>query len=322
MSFKKSLFTTLLLFFSSTALSASLIFTFDNDGVYGVDHDYSNGVFLSYYSDDLALPVRLLPFTSMSSFQSPIVHRWGLTLGQRMWTPEDIDIKTPQPNQRPYTGLLYLQGDYLNLTSNQAERFSLMLGSTGPNSLAEPSQQFIHSLTGSTEPNGWDYQVKNQAIINLELESYRVLYRSALVKSNQHEIQNISRLMAGNFRSEIATGMMWRWGNNLESSVGGARISIATPVNAGMFMSNSQGSYLFLGAEGRYRFNDITIDGNTPDGVYSADLESLQASAVAGGVWYNSHYGASLSFSAKTPDFEQDNNSIYGISSLSLFMFF
>ncbi|NCO46451.1 MAG: DUF2219 family protein, partial [Vibrio sp.] len=87
--------------------------------------------------------------------------------------------------------------------------------------------------------------------------------------------------------------------------------------------------FLFGGVEGRYRFNDITIEGDRPlNGLdhpseyYQVNLENLQATAVVGAAWYIQQVGASLTFTANTPEYKEDKSSIHGVGNISLFAFF
>ncbi|MGY6469215.1 DUF2219 domain-containing protein, partial [Vibrio parahaemolyticus] len=51
-------------------------------------------------------------------------------------------------------------------------------------------------------------------------------------------------------------------------------------------------------------------------------LENWQARAVAGATWYNQNYGASLTLTVKTPEYEESQTDVYGTGSFSVFAFF
>ncbi|PMH44993.1 hypothetical protein BCU68_11150 [Vibrio sp. 10N.286.49.B3] len=302
--------------------AGTVAFNIDNDGVFGVDRDYTNGLYLSYFSNEFAYtPLLLTPLANTFGTFPNASHKWGITVSQKMWTPEEIEEADPQPNQRPYAGVLSFQFDYANLSSYRTDRYGLLLGLTGENSLADIAQSFIHSITGSTKPEGWEHQVEDAFLVNLDFETHNVFQRSKWLWHEQ-ELQSISRIMVGNYRSELATGAMWRWGAGLRDSVGASRIAFEDSINPGMLRSKSRGYYFFAGIEGRYRFNDITIEGDVPDTVYPVTLQNLQASASFGAVWYNQRYGGSFTLSAKNSDFKEDKTNIYTIGSLNLFASF
>ncbi|MDF5496261.1 DUF2219 family protein, partial [Vibrio parahaemolyticus] len=158
---------------------------------------------------------------------------------------------------------------------------------------------------------------------------YRVfnkLMRSEEQKT-QWEITNINDINAGNFRSDVSQGVMFRWGTNLANSIGAANISVESPFSASMIAQNTSSWFLFTGFEGRYRFNDMTIEGDRPgipepSAPYDVTLQNWQASAVAGVSWYNQNYGASITFTIKTPDYEEAQTDVYGTGSFSVFAFF
>ncbi|MEJ6042865.1 lipid A-modifier LpxR family protein, partial [Vibrio cholerae] len=91
------------LLFISTYAAAAQTSTFslsiDNDGVFGVDQNYTNGLFLSYTSGTIT-PYWLAKPLSLSIWGAPSLDKWEFTLGHKMWTPSDIELTKPQPNER------------------------------------------------------------------------------------------------------------------------------------------------------------------------------------------------------------------------------
>ena len=69
-----------------------------------------------------------------------------------MYTPSDIEATTPQINDRPYAGYFHGEFNYISLHPQQAQRFNLTIGATGEDSLAEESQDIVHGIVGSDEP--------------------------------------------------------------------------------------------------------------------------------------------------------------------------
>ncbi|MGF1754655.1 lipid A deacylase LpxR family protein [Vibrio makurazakiensis] len=309
--------------FAAQANSGTVTFSLDNDGLFGVDQDYTNGLFLSYYSDEIAPPAFMAPISSsFGTFQGGASHKWGFTLGQTIYTPENIESAVPEENARPYAGVLYGQFDFANISGHRVDKYGLFFGSTGPGSLADSAQNFVHSITKSTEPLGWDYQVQDKILYNFDFETHNALLRLRSFGGLEHELKNVSRVMIGNYRTEVATGMMWRWGTGLDASVGASRMTIENSFNPGFIMQGSTGAHIFAGIEGRYRFNDVTIDGPLPEEVYPVTVNNTQATATIGAVWYINNFGASFTAAAKTADFEEDTNDLYGVGNLTLFAMF
>ena len=152
--------------------SGSISFTIDNDGIVGTDKNYTNGIFLAYHSPSSPLlsdvaPGSIQQVASFLPFEKETAKGWKIVLGQQIWTPEDIESTTPVEDERPYAGLLFLETSVYQYSPNRTDQYSFMLGTVGPNSLAEQGQKFIHGIIGSDEPMGWDYQIENQIVFNL-----------------------------------------------------------------------------------------------------------------------------------------------------------
>lgn len=91
---------------------------------------------------------------------------------------------------------------------------------------------------------------------------------------------------------------MLRWGTDLENNFGAAQISVENPFTPGMIGASNQGWFVFTGIEGRYRFNDVTIEGDRPlNGLdqpaeyYQVHIEPWQATAVVGFAMYARSFG-------------------------------
>lgn len=305
---------------------STISFTLDNDGIFGVDQDYTNGIFLSYATEQLRRDAEWGWLSLNESSNQTNVDKIELVLGHKMWTPSDIEADYPLVNDRPYAGYLHTEINYLTLTADRAVRYNFTIGATGESSLSDKAQDIVHGITGSTDPQGWEYQIDDEIAFSVGYRAFNKLMRSE-ASTQQWEITNVTDINAGNFRSDISQGVMFRWGTNLANSIGAANISVESPFHASMIAKSTSSWFLFTGFEGRYRFNDITIEGDRsgipePSEPYDVTLQNWQASAVAGATWYNQNYGASLTFTVKTPDYKEAQTDVYGTGSLSLFAFF
>ncbi|SUP50504.1 exonuclease [Vibrio metschnikovii] len=122
---------------------------------------------------------------------------------------------------------------------------------------------------------------------------------------------------------------MLRWGTDLAANFGSAQIDSETPFRAGMIGASRSAWFVFAGLEARYRFNDLTIEGDRPlDGLplqpsaYQVTLEPLQATAVLGVVWYGPHVGASFTLTTSNAEYKESKHRTHGTGALSLFAFF
>ncbi len=320
-----------LLLFSVSAFASqnpTITFNIDNDGIFGVDRDYTSGVFFTFTSGAVRPTWLTLPF-SLALFGAPSLDKVEVTLGHKMWTPSDIELETPEPNERPYAGLLHSEFSYISLHPMQAQRFSFLFGTTGENAFSEQAQKFIHTLTKSTDPNGWAYQIEDKVVTNFGYTGHFNISRRRDIFGTEVELSNISEVNYGDYRSDVSTGVMLRWGRDLAGNFGSAGISVENPFRAGMIGASNFGWFLFGGIEGRYRFNDITIEGERPledleypASYYEVSLQRWQATAVVGAAWYSRFFAASLTTTLNTREFKEDGNLLHGTGGLSFYAFF
>ncbi|MGH8493770.1 MAG: lipid A deacylase LpxR family protein [Moraxellaceae bacterium] len=123
------------------------------------------------------------PLLIKTDEQSQFRHSWGL--GQIIQTPSDLTLNPPDPDDQPYAGLLYGSCGAHAQAEDRAESLGLMLGVVGPLSLAEKTQDIAHRVTGSEYPQGWDYQLVNEPVLNLVYDRQRVMTSFSL---NGHSI--------------------------------------------------------------------------------------------------------------------------------------
>ncbi|MDN3614568.1 lipid A deacylase LpxR family protein [Vibrio gallaecicus] len=324
----------ILLSFSSIASERStLTFALDNDGIFGVDQDYTNGLFFSYTSAGIT-PNEWTKPLSLSLWGAASLDKWEVTLGHKMYTPSDIEVETPSANDRPYAGYLHTEINYISLHPQQAQRFNITLGTTGERALSEDAQKLVHSITKSDDPLGWEYQVDDEYAGSIGYLTHLNLLRSPAVANTDWEVSNIIEVNVGNFRSDVSTGFMMRWGTDLGGNFGAATITTENPFRPGMIGASNNGWFTYAGLEGRYRFNDLTIEGDRSGvdkyahengqnpAIYDVTLEHVQATAVAGVAWYNQYVGAAFALTVKTPDYEEAKEKIYTTGGITFFTFF
>ena len=106
-------------------------------------------------------------------------------INQKIYTPDNKNLTTPQPNDRPYCATLtgsyeiWSKSDYL--INNETVRQTFEVGVLGPAALGEQAQNGVHGLlTRMGRPNdpamGWKNQLKNEPVANYYHERYNTLY--------------------------------------------------------------------------------------------------------------------------------------------------
>lgn len=259
--------------------ASTLSFSIDNDSLAGTDREYSSGLFLRWSSTYEAI-------------------NYSVEMASQLWTPSDIEQSLPQPNERPYTGLFYLKSRAYQQTINQTIIGSFLIGTVGDSSKAEYGQSFMHSIVGSPDPKGWEYQIYDDFVYQIGLEAHHLLLRG-----DKNEFSVSGRGLAGNFQSEIALATTYRFGTDLASTFGSTSTQAGNNIDVSLLSNSSEGSFFFFTLEARYRFNDITIEGDMPAENADLTIKNIQAAASTGITYYKDSFGAMLSFTIQSKQF-------------------
>lgn len=264
------------------------------------DRHYTQGANLSYLSGNITPGGAWdQPFNRLDEWL-PILEGTGAhqrkiqwSVGQSIFTPEDLRRSNPDPTDRPYAGWLYTGGDLLQDQDGRAlEDLELLLGMVGPGSLAGEAQNAWHSSNGFGEVHGWSRQLHTEPGLVL---SYERKWRFEQPLPANLAVDAVPELGAslGNVLTYGEAGGILRFGQNLGADYGPARIRPALS-GGGWFdadkMSMPVGWYFFLGAEGRAVGRNIFLDGNTWQSSRSVDKKPLVTDIV---------YGASLFWTDK-----------------------
>lgn len=149
-------------------------FEIANDVVFGSDNQFTNGWSVQKHS---AGAVRFDELEGVPGFGrgmaqwflpqgQGLTYRNALIIGQNMATPEDIQDPDIILNDVPYHGLLAVEGSWTAFNDKNLTGFAVTAGLVGKYSMAEFVQTSVHSLTGSTDPQGWDHQLDNEPVLN------------------------------------------------------------------------------------------------------------------------------------------------------------
>jgi len=155
-----------------TPRNVSVDLYWENDSVFfkpnhPTDRWYTNGVGFSVLWDDPQVTdqVNDVPWLTLLGEvdRAPV----GFTVGQLMFTPDDITQPSLIRNERPYAGYLYAAGILQLVRGNSVDHFQVEIGQTGDASLGEDAQQAVHDLIGDDEPRGWSNQVDDELQVQL-----------------------------------------------------------------------------------------------------------------------------------------------------------
>jgi lipid A 3-O-deacylase len=171
---KIKLIVTTLLFCISTAqllaqnCTQEFGFQSDNDSflAQGSDRYYTNGLFIFYR--------RGMEFKNPKLANKVL----GIEIGQKLFNAQTGGVPDSTYIDRPFAGYLYAGVNINYLFRNESNfKIGLQAGVIGPAAKGKEVQQIIHNTFGFYELNGWQYQIKNNAQINLSAEYNKLLVR-------------------------------------------------------------------------------------------------------------------------------------------------
>ena len=107
-------------------------------------------------------------------------------------------------DDRPYaaTAMLHLDCTSLDLTNRSVIYGSLTVGVIGPVAQGREIQTAIHRVTGNFIPLGWQYQIRNDLLLN-----YALRYQYMLVDGRVSDLYTYARGDAGTLQCRLGVGL-------------------------------------------------------------------------------------------------------------------
>ena len=295
----------------------------ENDTFGNADHYYTNGVglSLSHTGPSWADPLfNLLPWRESRRTVS-------YTLGQGMFTPDNIKQKIPDPTDRPYAGVLAFA---LGLDADQPNRYDglrLIAGVVGPASGAEDVQKWVHGIVASDKPQGWDSQLHNEPILNLAYEHRHRFRLLGTAEGWSTEAIPVASIALGNMLTQGQLAGVVRLGYRMPQTFGPTPLRGITQVppprptasdNASFW--KSLGFALHGGVGANLVLRDVTLDGNLFSDSAHVESKLFVPGALAGVEIGNRHFLATFSYIWLGKEFEgQKNPSSFGALTVSYF---
>jgi lipid A 3-O-deacylase len=135
----------------------------------------------------------------------------GQALGQNFYTPGDITVAGPQPDDRPWAGWLYYGVTAQKVIDHGSmESLEIDLGIVGPAAGGKFVQKTWHELVGAREPRGWGNQLRNEPGVMVTWVKRVRLFASQSIDFTGHHGWN-----AGNVMTALAIGGTLRMGKGL-----------------------------------------------------------------------------------------------------------
>jgi len=236
----------------------------ENDTFGNTDRYYTNGISFALTHSGAGWMENIADCLPWGHGYSTI----GYEITQAMITPYDKELTIPDPKDRPYAGI-FLVGITLHVEqANSYHGIKLVTGVMGPSSLAKETQKEVHRHVNSAQPEGWDYQLGDEPVLNLVYE-YRYKFR---LKDKRHgwaiEALPIAGGCLGNLLTQGQVGGYLRVGYNIPDDFGSTLMRgighLPPPKYNGNSKSNSNWHFSFYsGCSVNMVLRDITLDGNT-----------------------------------------------------------
>jgi len=293
----------------------------ENDTFGGTDQFYTDGIYLSVSHTGPSWLDPAADWLPCGKGRRTVSY----DIGQAMLTPSDTQSAVPDPNDRPYAGILSVGLSLHIERSNSYHGLRFITGVVGPWSLAEETQKAVHKLVGSGEPQGWSYQLENEPVLNLVYE-YRHKFRLTGPPGGWAiEALPLANGMLGNVLIQGAVGGLMRLGYNVPDDFGVtlARGMGQLPPPQRTRREGSKAGWgisIHGGAMGTLVLRNITLDGNTFVDSPSVDKKYFVPVAGVGASINHRHFLASFTYVFYGREFDgQEDISEFGAISLSYF---
>jgi lipid A 3-O-deacylase len=238
-------------------------FTLENDFFAGTDRHYTNGLQLAFVTPLASVPAAIRALPPFDRSDSPEV---VFAVGQRIYTPADIESPVPDPHDRPYAGWLYGLADVQTRNDEAIDHVTITFGVVGPAAFARQTQDAFHVLTGSERVEGWNSQLRNEPAFTLGLERAWPAVAQGRLGPYRSDLALRTGITLGNVLAYANAGTVWRVGTALPADFPATHISLGPPRDGFRGSGGEVGWYGWLGADARLVARNLFIDGNTFQG--------------------------------------------------------
>lgn len=148
-------------------------FSYDNDYFGQSDYYYSQGFGFELFHPSFKGNLVNFIFPKLKT------NKHGLSFEHFIFTPRTITSDSIIPGDRPYAAGILLKFSLISTDSIHKSRLSsaLSIGAIGPGAFGQEMQDGFHQYIGSVKTKGWDYQIRNDLLLNYELAYEQQLLR-------------------------------------------------------------------------------------------------------------------------------------------------
>jgi lipid A 3-O-deacylase len=281
------------------------------------DRDYTNGVRLGWLSAPTMMPDWLAAATTVPTFfgeppSTGVVRRYGISVGQNLYTPQDTDTSAPILNDRPYAAWLYagFALQYIYSHGNEPVRMDTLqldVGVVGPAAGGEFVQNNFHHLIGVATANGWANQLHNEPTLGLTFERQWRIGRRVFIEDPRLEVDFVPRIGVeiGNAATFASVGGTFRIGKDLRNDFGPSRSRPALPGSESFAAKSGFAWYFFAGFDGEAWARNMFLQGNLDGQSQSVTMRPFVGEVQAGLALIFRGMRISYTQVLRSPDFYQ-----------------
>lgn len=186
--------------FGTKPEASSVRLSYDNDFFTATDKYYTQGIQLTITNNGLKYsPLNYLLIKGNGASV------YGVSIEHNAYTPTHIAVNTILYGDRPYTAALMLNSFSVYTDSAKKQKWisSVSLGVMGRHASGEWMQRSIHRWLDNIQPEGWQYQLKNNPVINYSISHERNL----LSLSNHLSVAAIASVHTGTLIDKAEAGL-------------------------------------------------------------------------------------------------------------------
>jgi hypothetical protein len=306
----------------TTADDGILTLQFENDLFGHTDQHFTHGTRLAWMAPEKRVPQWVLDAASyVPIFDETASKRVVFSLGQSIFTPDDITTRDVIPGERPYAGWTYLGVGLVSVASDHLDNLQLDIGIVGPHAYAKDVQTQWHKWFGFKNPEGWDNQLRDEPGFILTYERKWRRWKHFDLLGLDGDLTPHAGVSLGNVLTQAAGGFTVRLGNDLarKYDYGPPRIRPSLPGSDYFTSSGGIGWYVFAGIEARGVLRNIFLDGNSFRDSVSVDKKPLVGDIQAGIAFILGPTRLAYTHTWRSKEFEtQDDTDQFGAISLSV----
>lgn len=289
----------------------------------GEDQYYTNGVRLSWFEAGIDIPPwaekigELYPGFRLNESTS-----LTFSIGQNLYTPSDITIADPQPDDRPWAAWLYGSAGMVSVTDNNIDEIEISLGVVGPAAMGKQVQHFVHEhISDSPNPEGWTHQLKNEIGLILSWERrWPEYYGQQIGERLWFSAAPQIGVSLGNIYTHGEAGMNFRI-SPVDERLSDLPLRVRPSMPGTGFFPKPKNGWswsLFGGVNGRLVGRNIFLDGNTFRDSPSVDKKRIVYDVNAGVDFTYGQTRLSYTLVRRSREFDgQDEASVFGAVSVS-----